>query len=97
MPERRHTTAIVTVMVFSALLSMFATILDINGVIRSCHAASCQTAAASYQSARFRAFGVGGVYVPADVTNWSFTYTVENGNTAGLQIVYFLFQRSTGF
>jgi hypothetical protein len=41
--------------------------------------------------------GAPGVYVPANVTNWSFTYTVENGNVAGLQTVYFLFERTTGF
>jgi len=37
--------------------------------------------------------GVPGVYVPANVTNWSFTYVVENGNTAGAQTVFFLFQK----
>jgi hypothetical protein len=38
--------------------------------------------------------GAPGVYVPANATNWPITYTVENGATAGLQTVYFLFQRA---
>ena len=64
MPRRRHTTAIVTVVVFLALLFMFAPVLSTNSGITSCHAASCRTVTTSYQSASFRAFGVGGVYAP---------------------------------
>lgn len=37
--------------------------------------------------------GAPGVYVPPSVTNWPFTFDVENGNTAGNQTVYFTFTR----
>jgi hypothetical protein len=37
--------------------------------------------------------GAPGVYVPADRSNYVFTYTIENGDTAGAQTAFFTFER----
>jgi hypothetical protein len=63
-PRRGHMAAIVAVILLVLVLFALAPVLGANRGITECHDASCQTSTAYYQSASFRMFGVGGVYVP---------------------------------
>jgi hypothetical protein len=63
-PKKSYTGVILSVVLVVALVLVLAPLLPASGGITDCHAGSCQTSSASYQSVGFRVFGVGAVYIP---------------------------------